>query len=317
MKKHKYKIFLSIALILISYGYIIYIINDFIKYNKHYLSSIQINKEQYVLLVFVLLLMPINWLLESIKWRELIKEIQQINYLQSFKAVFSGITIGIFTPNRIGEIGGRILFLEKGKRTYGTISTWLGSFSQFIITIIIGIIGSITFLTFSPANKAIDIILNKTSIIILSIFLSFIIWFYFNSSKAHKLLIKLPFFRSKAGQLNYLSKTSSIKLLVILVLSLLRYIVFSSQFYLLLHFFNVNITILQAFVSISIVYLITTLIPTTTLAELGIRGSVAIFIIGLYSSNNLGIIFTSFSLWFINLAVPAVIGAFFLLKKKV
>lgn len=316
MKNHKYKILLSIVLIVISYGFIIYRITDFIKLHKIPKSFFQINKTDFIILTIVLLLMPLNWFLESVKWSELIKPIEKLNRKKSFKAVLSGITVGIFTPNRIGEIGGRVLFLEKGNRTYGIITTWLGSFSQFIVTISVGIIGSITLFSFSLNSVETDRLFNKTSIISLSTILIFLLWAYFNSHKASKLLVRIPFLKLKEEQLSLLSTTSQKKLLLILVFSLLRYMVFSFQFYLLLLFFNVDISILGGFTSISLIYLCTTLIPTTTLAELGVRGSVAIFIIGAYSSNIPGIIFTSFSLWFINLAIPSLFGSIFLLKNK-
>lgn len=71
------------------------------------------HKESHVWLVFMLLLLPINWLLEIEKWRTLLR----INPVPSrwilMKAVFTGITFSLFTPNRIGEYGGRVWWLEK------------------------------------------------------------------------------------------------------------------------------------------------------------------------------------------------------------
>jgi hypothetical protein len=65
-----------------------------------------------------------------------------------------------------------------------------------------------------------------------------------------------------------------------------------------------------------------TAIPTITLAELGIRGSISLYFIGLYFENfgtltdkiNIGIVSASSSLWLLNLALPALIGTIFVFR---
>jgi hypothetical protein len=64
------------------------------------------------------------------------------------------------------------------------------------------------------------------------------------------------------------------------------------------------------------------IIPTIALTELGIRGSVALYIFGLYSgqvlpvsgANSLGIFAASTLLWTINLGIPALIGTIFVFR---
>jgi len=264
----------------------------------------------------VLILMPINWLVESVKWKLLINRIQPINLARSFKAVISGITIGIATPNRIGEIGGRILFIEKKNRNYGIIVTWIGSFSQFITTITTGVFGLILLLWFYPNLLYKSELINTITFLLLILFLVLIVWLFFNISKLKSFLLRFPFLKSKINLLNSLSNIPNSILIKILFLSLIRFAIFSFQYYLLLHFFNVKISIFDSLISTSLIYLFTTLVPTTTLAELGIRGSLAIFFIGLFSENIPNIVFASFTLWIINLAIPALIGSIFLIKNK-
>jgi hypothetical protein len=55
-------------------------------------------------------------------------------------------------------------------------------------------------------------------------------------------------------------------------------------------------------------------VPTVALTELGVRGSISIFFIGLVSTNILGILVSSFALWIINLVIPALIGSLFVLE---
>jgi len=315
MKSKPQKILLSIVLILLSYGFIIYKIISFkelrnIDFSAHYSSS------DFLIFLLVIILMFLNWSLEAIKWKILIDKIQHFNFLKALQAIFSGITIGIFTPNRVGEIGGRVIFMEKGKRTFGVLATGIGSFAQFITTIIAGIFGFGMFLIFYPHRISINPLFNKVTVCGLIVVLIILFLIYFNIKKIKSLLLKIRFFNSKADQLEHLSETKISDLLKTLLLSFARYFVFTSQFFLLLLFFNIHLTIREAFIAISLVYLFATLIPTTTLIELGIRGSLAIFFVGIFSNNILGIVLSTSFLWFINISIPSIIGSLFFIKNK-
>ena len=80
-------------------------------------------------ILFVVFLMFVNWLFEAIKWKYMIAKIENISILRSLQAVFSGITVSTFTPNRIGEYGGRVFCLEKGYRIKAVFITILCSMS--------------------------------------------------------------------------------------------------------------------------------------------------------------------------------------------
>ena len=89
----------------------------------------------------------------------------------------------------------------------------------------------------------------------------------------------------------------------------LRYLVFSTQFILMLHWFDIQIPWQEALKAISIMYLVLTVVPSIALSELTIRGSVALFFFSAYSGNSTGILAASSMIWFINLVIPALAGA--------
>ncbi|HET9430922.1 MAG TPA: hypothetical protein VFO70_07085, partial [Chitinophagaceae bacterium] len=66
--------------------------------------------------VGVVLLMLANWSLEAIKWKISVRPIQEISFFRSFKAVLSGISFSVSTPNRVGEYLGRVLYMDEGNR---------------------------------------------------------------------------------------------------------------------------------------------------------------------------------------------------------
>jgi hypothetical protein len=99
-----------------------------------------------------------------------------------------------------------------------------------------------------------------------------------------------------------------------LLLSLGRYIIFSIQFYLILHWLQIDITPADACVLLPITFFLMAVIPTFALSELGVRGATAIFVLGTVSLNTTGILAASLFLWFINLAFPALVGLFFIVN---
>ncbi|HUR30492.1 MAG TPA: lysylphosphatidylglycerol synthase domain-containing protein, partial [Saprospiraceae bacterium] len=90
-------------------------------------------------LAAVILLMPVNWYLETLKWHSYLSVHAKVRFSRAFKAVTSGIALSLFTPNRIGEYGGRILFMPYAIRWPVVFSTLMGSVSQNLVAFSAGI----------------------------------------------------------------------------------------------------------------------------------------------------------------------------------
>ena len=84
--------------------------------------------------LLVLLLVFVNWGFEALKWKSLIDKIEKISLPRAFKAIFSGVTVSIFTPNRAGEYVGRIFHLEKADRINAVLITMVCSVAQLMVT---------------------------------------------------------------------------------------------------------------------------------------------------------------------------------------
>ncbi len=265
-----------------------------------------------------ILLMPLNWSIEAKKWKFLTKTIEMISFSTSIKAVLSGITFAIFTPNRIGELAGRIFVLKKQNRAKGVFATATGSLSQMIITIVSGIISGIIFLVLFKTNLQ---KINSGTLIFVKYFSIFILILGFFILFNLKLLVKfLKSFKISKKHIDSIEILSSYKkndLLKVLGYSFFRYAVFTFQYFLLLLFFNVEISYFNALLSVALTYFASSVIPTFTFTEIGIRGTAAIFFIGFFSTNISGIISATALLWIINLALPAIIGSYIFYRTKI
>jgi hypothetical protein len=309
-------LFIKVIIVLSTYSYIFYKIYFSKEIAQFNFSQFNFNQAKVIILIAVFLLMGTNWLLEAIKWKALVRNIKTINIIQSLYSVLAGISIGIFTPNRIGEFAGRPYFLDKDKIVSGIAAAITGSFSQSLVTVFIGIL-AINFYLFSSDNRLSLNEVHIQAVLFFSIFLILIIAFaFFNPSFILKFSKKTAFIKTHEKELLFLASYKLHELFYILSLSFLRFLVFSFQFYLLLLFFGVDITAFHAFISIGMIYLFLYAIPGIALSEIGVRGSLAIFFIGIYSTHFTAILSATILLWIINLAIPAISGSFIVLTKS-
>jgi uncharacterized membrane protein YbhN (UPF0104 family) len=268
-------------------------------------------------LIIVLLLMLLNWTIETFKWKLAVEKVQKVNFFTAFKAVLSGVSFSVTTPNRVGEYLGRVLYMNEGNRLKAISLTITGSISQLIITLIMGITGLI--ILRSPV---------EASGMISSFWLDIILWgvlaatliltvFYFRLSGLVRWIDRLPGNRRWAWLIETLEDFNATLLLRLLSLSALRFVVFIIQYYLLFQLFDVHVSLWQSWWAVSVSFLIMAVIPTIALfTDLGLRGKVSLLLIGMFSSNHLGIGLTAVSIWFINLIIPALAGSLLILSIK-
>ncbi len=243
---------------------------------------------------------------------------ESITLFTAFKAVLAGLAFAMNTPNRIGEYGGRVLYVHEGNRWKALSLTLTGSFSQLIITLVMGLGG----LAFMQVNKTFTVGIAAYAIWLRVLFtgtlltsLVFVL-LYFRMGKIIEWAEKIPGSRKFIQQLSIIEHLPVTILLRTISLSFIRYIIFVIQYILLMQLFLVEANAWHCFWLITVLYLILALVPTIALAELAIRGQVGIMLFRLVSTNELGIAGASAAIWFINLVVPALAGSLLFLGLK-
>ena len=268
----------------------------------------------------VIALVFVNWGFEAKKWQVLLKTLQPFNFFTAYKSVLSGVTLSLNTPNRIGEYGGRILYVQEGNRIKAISLSIAGSISQLIITLIIGC-GGLVYLIFFQGNHAapvmgLSVFWLKTLLFLSSCGSVILVLFYFRLSWLIKLVEKIPAASKYVQYISVLDDFTPKLLLRLLSLSFFRYLVFVIQYILLLQVLDVDILWINGFWIISILFLVLAIVPSFAIADLGIRGKFSIELLSFYSANTVGIIGTTFGIWFINLFIPALAGSLLILSIK-
>jgi hypothetical protein len=271
-------------------------------------------------LALVMVLMLVNWGLEARKWQLAIRTIQPLSFLQSWKAVFTGTTLAFFTPNRIGEYMGRILYIHEGKRIQAISLTIVCSIGQLLVTWWAGI-GGILYLQ-EHANQAtihtFASLWMKTVLYVTAGAAVILTLFYFRLAWLVRWVEKIPRIEKAVAWIRVLDSFNATILLRIMSLSVLRYSVFIGQYYLLFDVFNVPLTAAQVAGSVSVIFLVLSIVPTiAVITELGVRWKIGIEVVQLFNSNITGILATSLAIWIINLVIPALLGSLLILGIKI
>ena len=269
----------------------------------------------------VVALMPLNWGIEARKWQLALRSIGGIPFRDAFRAIFTGTTMASFTPNRMGEYLGRILYVKQGRRIASISLTIVCSIAQLLITLGVGTAG-ILFLRHSLDQPAISppphlrLGLNALFGVVLLLMVSLTI-IYFRLSWMVRILKKIPGAGKHRAYIKVLENFDTKTLLRILCLSFGRYIVFIVQYALIFPVFGVFLGFGQVWGGMSVVFLVMAVVPTFTfLTELGLRWEASIQVLELFSTNTVGIFAASFAIWLINLIIPALIGSLLILSIK-
>ena len=268
--------------------------------------------------ILVFVLMFVNWSLEALKWKISVQNVQPVSFFRSLKAIFSGVSFSVTTPNRTGEYLGRVLYMDDGNRLRVISLTILGSTSQLLVTIFFGLLG-LLILQHDIANieltvwavwiKNIGLIGGAIAFIVLTVF-------YFRIGWLVKWIEKIPAIKKYIWLINELEKADTTLLMRLLSISLLRYFVFATQYFLLFRFFAVEVNWWQGFWAIAIAFFVLAITPTIELFEVVKKMYVTQEIFTIFSVNTLAIGFVTTTIWFINLVIPAAIGSLLILGIK-
>lgn len=291
---------ISAMLFAVSVVYLVYQIIRFDQYSDLVAAFKNTGWPNFIWLLAVLILLPVNLLTETLKWRQVSCYLEKQQLSNAFKAVLAGISSGFATPNRLGDIVGRMHFLQPENRKSAVSLAAINSLTQNLAILLPGIpLAILFFMQKQSAVQSGTYILFLIAILLLFLVTLIVLPVMARSIKQEK--IQTYF----SGLANYTFNDMA----VITGWSLLRFGVFSFQFFLMLRFFGVELSLTEAVTSIPVMYLLVTFTPSFALSEALIRGSWAVFVIGSFAYNIPGILMAGVGLWLVNVVVPVVIGS--------
>ena len=258
-------------------------------------------------ITILLILSLFNWFFEIIKWQYLVKTIKQISFRSALEQSLGGLTASLITPNRIGDYGAKAIYFSKQLRTKVVLLNLLGNMAQMTITTLFGVVGVIIFV-----NRY-DIDINYYKVAKFVSLLLLISLFAVLGIKQKRFKIKGFSFTQVIDFIKSLSFDTRFRNLL---LSLVRYLIFSFQFYYLLTMFGVDVEYTKAMVVITSMYLLASIVPSISIFDVVVKGSIAVFLFGYVEVNELTILSIITLMWLLNYVVPSVFGSYFVLNFK-
>lgn len=257
------------------------------------------------IVLFLLFLTIFNWFLEIIKWKTVVATIENISLKNAAEQSLGSLTASLFTPNRIGEYGAKAIYFTSGKRKKIVLLNLLSNMMQMGTTILFGVFG--LYILNSKYDFNIDYFrLSRFLVVIVVVLVFTILGLKQNKYKIKGFSIErlLQFFKSISAKTKILG----------MVLSIMRYLVFSFQFYYLLSVFGVNVSYYNAMMVITSMYLIASVIPSVFIFDVVIKSSVAVYLFSIVGVNDFTTLSIVTLMWLLNFVLPSLFGSYYVLN---
>lgn len=238
-------------------------------------------------ILLLTLFMPLNWGLEVAKWLRLNPA---LSMQSAFREVMIGAAWALLTPNRIGDLAGRVAAAPSERREQASRAFVTSSGAQLLVTVLAGA---------GALGIGVHWIYGVGSVLAIAAYLR---W---SPHLPASIRLTLRLTEQGAQPSTLVTRTE------VLLLSMVRYAVFAGQMWLSFWAFGAEVKAHQ----VPLIFLGNALIPSAALGELGIREAMSLAVISPAAGAVGGVVVAAFVVWLINLVVPAAVGAIWQFRK--
>ena len=264
--------------------------------------------ENVFVFLLIILLALINWNGEAYKFSLLIKSEVVLSRIRSFLIILGGMAISNFTPARTGEYIGRGLLLKNVHPLKVVIATVAGNIAQVSMTYGLGLVSVVGLLFFTDFGGDFDItqqLFYVAAVLIILILIAFNIKRIVGFVKQ-----RLP--ASISEKLDLVKQYNRKLYKKIVWVAFIRYLAFSTQFYLLMQMFSDASLELWHLLVIPSAYLLQSVVPVPAISDVGVRVAVTQLLFGSVLGEEI-ILQSVTLLWFLNFIVPGLLGTVYLI----
>ncbi len=312
---HKYSIWTVLQYLLIAGAYA-YLIYRLVQYDHYAELGELLTKAgwQYAYLAIALCLVPLNIFFEAGKWRQLLTDVEPMSYGEAQRQTYFGFVGAFLTPARLGDYPARVTQLQHKEHWLTAVALgFIGTLALDFTIVFIGLPATFAFVE-QQAVTATEShwawIAGSVSIAVL------VLLIVFYPQIAHWLSGKVQTGGKTKEVLQAIARFSHKRFLSTTGWSMLRYLTFAVQFYLVLAFCGIKLPLPCALLSIPTYYLLITLTPSVTIADPAVRGSWAIAVFSFFTDNTAAIALAAVMVWVLNTVLPMLIGSALGIRKQ-
>lgn len=260
------------------------------------------------LLLFPVLLVPVNWGLEGRKWQLLAEPVIRLSLAQASRAVLSGLSLGFITPRSLGDYAGRLLEAKGADRSRLVGAVLLNRVSQSACTFFFGLAGLVYLLASSSLGE------QTTWFWLYPLLATGLLACLLLLGKGRRWLAELGRQRFSQSWMQFIEVIGEYRKRVILRLLLfagLRYAVYTLQFVLILRLAEVSLSLPALFAGVAVVFVLKSVIPAFNfLSDLGVREFSALWVFSVYAVPESPLVLASLLVWCLNILLPTLAGTY-------
>lgn len=264
--------------------------------------------------VSLLLLTPINWGFEALKWQILLWRIEEKTFWDAYRGVLAGLSLGFALPAQLGDTAGRVLSLRTSARTEAIGASLVSGGMQFYVALVFGTVAWAYHLTAVPArdNRA-----GQWLLVLLTGLLGLGIGFGLVRRRLIGWLATRPGLRRFANYWDVAGQYNDREIGLALGAATVRYLVFSVQFYIALRLVGIGLPSGVAASGIGVVFMAKTITPAfNLLSDLGVREAAALWVFAPFGIAAPVLITATLTLWIANILLPVLIGLIWVWRLK-
>ncbi|WP_374166427.1 hypothetical protein [Arcticibacter sp. MXS-1] len=147
-----------------------------------------------------------------------------------------------------------------------------------------------------------------------ALYSSLFLLFYFSIKRLTTLINKVRFLTKFRRFFMILAQYRRKHLIIIFNFCLARFIVFTSQYYLIINMLIPSLPVFAMIMMIFILFFIQSALPSLDLLDVGVRTMTATYFFSFITSQEVAVMAATACIWFVNLIVPAILGSAFVFK---
>ncbi|AUD06366.1 lysylphosphatidylglycerol synthase transmembrane domain-containing protein [Spirosoma pollinicola] len=261
----------------------------------------------------LLVLTPINWGFEALKWQILLRRVEATSFWGAYRGVLAGVTLGFALPAQLGDTAGRILSLRTNRAEAVGASLVSGGM-QFYVAIVFGTVAWAYHLIIVPERN------NLTGNWLLGLLVSLSaggVVFGLLRQRLIRYLSERPKLRRFANFWQVAGLYSDAEIGLALSTATLRYLIFSGQFYLAMRVVGLILPPDVAASGIGLVFLAKTITPAfNLLSDLGVREAASLWVFSPFGIPVPILLTATLTLWVANVLMPVLVGLIWVWKLK-
>ena len=263
--------------------------------------------------LLALALVPVNIGLEAYRWGRLVRRLApEVRHRDILRAVVGSYPLGLLTPGRLGDYVGRAVYLRAIPAGASAALTFGERMATLAACLVGGLVALVPYLhgqeAASPLWTAVMGIGWVATLALVGMIL-------FPGLARTTIGTLLPFapIRRAVGAFAQIPQEESVTLLL---LSGVRYVVFSAQFVLLARAVAPMAPWLELCIGVALIFFAKSAIPQVTLGDLGVREGAAVYFLGNVGMGQAAALDASLALFGLNLLLPALVGVPLLLQLR-